>query len=155
MTSNSVLFLLCLGIQRPKNLFPEDPCSLGCSGHVRRGLKDQGSLQGERHPPRSGCPSGVALAPAPLAAAHHAPPAGLLHLPIRQAKDRLLPHQRQGHILPALHQEQNCERDLMMVDICLIRHKRILKRLLPTGVLYPGTLPILQRGSEGQGEDGN
>lgn len=111
-----ILFVLCLGIQRPKNVFPEDPRSLGCSGHVRRGLKDQGSLQGERHPPRPGCPSGVALAPAPPAGAHHAPPAGLLHLPIRQEKDGLLPHQRQGHVLPALHKEQNCERDRTMVQ---------------------------------------
>lgn len=78
----NIHFPLSSGIQRPENLFPEDPRSLGRSSHVCGGLEDQGSLQGERHPPRSGCPSGVALAPAPPARTHHAPTAGLLHLPL-------------------------------------------------------------------------
>lgn len=70
------------GIQGPKDILLEDPRSLGRTGLQRRGVKDQGSFQGERHPPWSGRPAGVALASLPPAGAHNAPAARLLHLPL-------------------------------------------------------------------------
>lgn len=69
------LLMFASGLQRPEDVFLEDPRAMGRAGHLRRCLKDQSPLQGERHPPRSGGPTGVALASFPPATPRDAPAA--------------------------------------------------------------------------------
>lgn len=70
------------GLQRPKDAFLEDPCSVGCARHLRRCLEDQSSLQRERLPSRSRGPTRLDLTSFPPAGPHHEPAAGLFHLPL-------------------------------------------------------------------------
>lgn len=73
--TQSHLPMLASGLQRPEDVFLEDPRAMGRAGHLRRRLKDQSPLQGERHPPRSGGAAGVALASFPPATPRDAPAA--------------------------------------------------------------------------------
>lgn len=153
---------------------------MGSAGQIRWHLKNQSPLQAERHTSQRGRPAAVALAPFPPAGSHHAPAARLLHLPLRQDQDRLLPHQRQGHVLPAFHQEQDCEYLVSVEPLCrdqcvslrgwglesnVGRHNWCwcvggtllfnLSLVVAVGVLHSGSVSVLQRGSEGERQDGN
>lgn len=102
------------GVRWWKDLFREDPRSLGGVGHLCRRAEDQGPIQGQRHPRQQRDAHELAVHPFPSTGAHHAPWARLFHSSIQQGQVWLFPYRRQGDVLPSFHSQQN-SKDVLTV----------------------------------------
>lgn len=102
-----VSWLLSLGVGGWKDLFCEDPRSLGSVSHLRRRAEDQGPIQGQRHPRQPRDADELADHAFPSAGARDAPRPWLLHSSLQQEQVRLLPYRRRRDLLPPFYSQQD------------------------------------------------